>query len=140
VISQRHQFCIERGDIYLLRLGSTGNGQAIKQPVLVVQNDIGNRYCNTIIVVPLYPHLQLKRLLLGVTLPAGGGIGLAADHIALFTQIRTVDRSFFSRDNYLGRPDEATMHKIDEAIKLSLGLSTVQRLQTKQQQQHKWHW
>jgi len=138
VIVTRNGFYIERGDIFLLELGTDGSGKKIKQPVLVVQNDIGNRFCNSVIVVPLLPDLQLKRLLLGVLIKAGGGTGLAKDHIALFTQIRTVDKACFQRDNFLGQPDAQVMARVDEAIKLSLGLSTVQRLQTKQQLVQKW--
>jgi mRNA interferase MazF len=138
VITNRYEFYAERGDIYLLQLGSDSSGNKIKQSVLVIQNDIGNRYCSSIIVVPLYPNLELKKLLLGVLLPAGGSNGLATDHVALFTQIRTVERSYFRQDNFLGRPDAKTMLRVDEAIKLSLGLSTVQRIQVKQQMLHRW--
>ncbi|HHW41571.1 MAG TPA: type II toxin-antitoxin system PemK/MazF family toxin [Syntrophomonadaceae bacterium] len=137
VLSTKRGFCVERGDIYLLELGSDGCTK-VKQPVLVIQNDIGNRYCNSIIVVPLFPNLKLKNSMLGVVLKAGGSNGLATDHVALFTQIRTVDKSCFRRDNYLGRPDAATMLKVDEAIKLSLGLSAVQRLQARQKILQKW--
>lgn len=122
---------VERGDIYLLDLG-------VLQPVLVIQNDIGNRWCNTLIVVPLFPDLKLKKLMLGVVLEACGSNGLPQDHVALFSQIRTVDKQLFHKDNYLGRPSAAEMERVDQAIKLSLGLSTVQRLQTRQQAWRKW--
>lgn len=138
MIVTRDGFYIERGDIFLIELGTDGNGEKIRQPVLVIQNDIGNRFCNSVIVVPLYPNLQLKHLLLGVVLEAGGGVGLATDHVALFTQIRTVDKACFRKDNFLGHPDAQVMARVDEAIKLSLGLSTIQRLQTRQQLFQKW--
>lgn len=138
VKSREHDFCVERGGIYLLVLSEGSDGVLIKQPVLAIQNDIGNRYCNSIIVVPLFPDLQLKHLLLGVLLEAGGSNGLATDHVALFTQIRTVGKSCFHKDNYLGHPDDKTMQRVDEAIKLSLGLSTVQRIQSKQHLLQRW--
>jgi mRNA interferase MazF len=137
VIVEGNGFTIERGDIYLIELNGAA-GEKIRQPVLVIQNDVGNRFCQSVIVVPLFPNLRLKHLLLGVMIKAGGGNGLATDHIALFTQIRTIDKSFFHRDNYLGQLDRMVMRRVDEAIKLSLGLSTVQRLQTKQQLSKKW--
>lgn len=132
----RSRILVERGDIYLLELGRDDG--MVRQPVLVIQNDIGNHYCNSVIVVPLLPKLQLKNLLLGVQLAAGGSNGLATNHVAIFTQIRTVDKSLFKRDNYIGRPSVEEMDRVDEAIKLSLGLSTVQRLQTKQRLFKKW--
>lgn len=134
MIPTKKGFLIERGDIFLLNLGSNENGREIDQPVLVIQNDIGNRFCNSIIVVPLFPNLQLKKVLLGVLLKAGNKTGLTLDHVALFTQIRTVDKSCFQRDKFLGRPDSGVMARVDEVIKLSLGLSTLQHIQTKQMQ------
>jgi mRNA interferase MazF len=137
VIRVQRDFAIERGDIYLLEFDGSDE-IPIKQSVLVIQNDIGNRFCQSVIVVPLFPNLQLKHLLLGVLVKAGGGNGLPTDHVALFTQIRTIDRSLFNRDNYLGQADRRVMRRADEAIKLSLGLSTVQSLQSKQQLRKKW--
>ncbi|MGB9791220.1 MAG: type II toxin-antitoxin system PemK/MazF family toxin [Thermacetogeniaceae bacterium] len=134
---RRGSFCVERGDIYLLEF-EVDRGKKIKQPVLVIQNDIGNRYCDSTIVVPLFSPSKLGNTLLGVLLKAGGSNGLARDHMALFTQIRTVDKSQLRMDNYLGYVDAETMKRVDEAIKLSLGLSTVQRLQTKQKVFQRW--
>lgn len=132
------RFMIERGDIYLIELAATASSKKGQQPVLVIQNDIGNLYCHSVIVVPLFSDLRLKRTLLGVMLKAGGANGLARDHIALFTQIRTIDKALLGRDNYLGQADNNEMQRVDEAIKLSLGLSTVQRLQAKQMLRRKW--
>ena len=99
----KESFLIERGDIYLLEIGGE---ERTKQPVLVIQNDIGNRFYRSIIVVPLLPNLRLKHLLLGVLLTAGGGNGLPTDHVALLSQIMTVDKSYFRKDNFMGRPDD----------------------------------
>lgn len=137
MLLRRSGFCVERGDIYLLELDIDGV-KGVKQPVLVIQNDIGNRYCESTIVVPLFPGHSLKSSLLGVVLKAGGSNGLARDHVALFTQIRTVDKSRLRMDNYLGYLDTEAMLKVDEAIRLSLGLSTLQRLENKQKIMQKW--
>jgi mRNA interferase MazF len=84
------------------------------------------------------PNLRLKNLLLGVLLTAGGSNGLPADHLALLSQIMTVDKSYFRKDNFMGRPDDKVLGRVDEAIKLSLGLSTIQHLETKQKLLRKW--
>jgi mRNA interferase MazF len=131
----KERFLIERGDIYLLEIGGE---ERRKQSVLVIQNDIGNRFYRSIIVVPLLPNLRLKNLLLGVLLTAGGGNGLPTDHVALLSQIMTVDKSYFRKDNFMGRPDDRVLERVDEAIKLSLGLSTIQHLETKQNLLRKW--
>ncbi len=161
--SDGDSFLIERGDIYLLevdarceharcqagepplesgRSGEPAGHPAVtgqkRQPVLVIQNDVGNRFCNTVIVVPLLPNLRLRRLLLGVLLRTGGGNGLPIDHVALCSQIITVDKSCFRKDNFVGRPDDAAMKQVDEAIKLSLGLSTIQQLETRQKLMRRW--
>lgn len=132
------RFIIERGDIYLIELTTADSSKGVKRPVLVIQNDIGNLYCNSVIIVPLFLNVSLKKMLLAVEIKAGGGNGLARDHIAPFTQIRTIDKTLLDRKNYLGQIDKGVMKRVDEAIKLSLGLSTVQRLQAKQQLRRKW--
>lgn len=153
-------FFIERGDIYLLDVDTGRCGRPVdvrpvderpqeterrpggrergRQPVLVIQNDVGNRFGASVIVVPLLPGLRLKNTLLGVLLTSGGGNGLPEDSVALFSQIMTVDKSLFRRDNFMGRPDDEALRRVDEAIKLSLGLSTIQRLETKQKLLRKW--
>lgn len=122
----------------MVELTGAGGNKGTKRPVLVIQNDIGNLYCNSVIVVPLFPNSRLKKMLLVVEIKAGGGNGLAMDHIAPFTQIRTIDKSMLDKDHYLGQADKNVMQRVDEAIKLSLGLSTVQSLQAKQQMRRKW--
>jgi mRNA interferase MazF len=134
----KESFIIERGDIYLLEIGDQDGQWRKKQPILVIQNDIGNRFGNSIIVVPLLPNPRLKNLLLGVLLTTGGSNGLPADHVALFSQIMTVDKSYFRKDNFMGRPDDKALERVDEAIRLSLGLSTIQHLETKQKLLRKW--
>lgn len=131
VIVNKRQVLIERGDIFEIEFGNDQSGEVIKQPVLVIQNDIGNRFCDTVIVVPLFPDLRLEGTLLGVLIKASSETGLTTDHVALFTQICTVAKKSFREETYLGRPEPDVMARVDEAIKLSLGLSTLQRLQTR---------
>ncbi|NLC77847.1 MAG: type II toxin-antitoxin system PemK/MazF family toxin [Clostridia bacterium] len=127
----RSRTLINRGDLFSLRLGTNEDGRDYYRPVLVVQNDIGNRYCNSVIVVPLSYKLRGKHLFFGVLIKSTPETGLLQDAVALLSQIRTVEKSCFSNDNYLGRVDRKTMEKIDECLSLSLGLSTLQKLQNR---------
>lgn len=119
---------IRRGDIYLVNLGDTNN-KNLTRPVLVIQNDIGNRYCPTIIVVPLLEDTKLKKLFISVLIKAEPRIGINQDYIALLSQVRTIDKSFFNQKNYLGHLDIKNMEKVDKALEISLGLSTLQKLE-----------
>ncbi len=122
---------IRRGDVYLVDLGTDSQGTKLRRPVLVIQNDIGNKFCSTIIVVPLTPAYKVKRLLFGVLMQRGGSTGLPSDHVALFSQIRTLGKDRFRVENFLGRADDRIIVQVDRAIQLSLGLSTLQQLQTR---------
>lgn len=66
------RFIIERGDIYLIELTTADSSKGVKRPVLVIQNDIGNLYCNSVIIVPLFLNVSLKKMLLAVEIKAGG--------------------------------------------------------------------
>ncbi|MGI6553725.1 MAG: type II toxin-antitoxin system PemK/MazF family toxin [Bacillota bacterium] len=122
---------IRRGDLFMVNLGMDRQGREILRPVLVIQNDIGNRFCNSVIVVPLSHTLRAKRLIFAVPINRNNQNGLQKDHVALFSQIRTLDKACFTNDNYLGRLSPETMQKVDTAIELSLGLSTLQKLQNR---------
>ncbi|KUO50636.1 MAG: hypothetical protein APF76_08290 [Desulfitibacter sp. BRH_c19] len=125
---------IRRGDIYIINLGCDSRGGTITRPVLVIQNDIGNRFCSTAIVVPLIPENLTKKLLFSITIKANYVTGLMKDHIAVFSQIRTVDKSWFTNDSYLGRLNEEDREQMDKAIELSLGLSTLQKLHNRKEE------
>lgn len=120
---------LRRGDIYIINLGCDSKGRVINRPVLVIQNDLGNRFCNSVIVVPLIPSDSVKKLLFSITIKANFVTGLMSEHEAIFSHIRTVDKSWFLNDCYLGRLNEEDRKKMDKAIELSLGLSTIQKLQ-----------
>lgn len=125
----RCKVLIKRGDLFSIQLGTNEDGRDYYRPVLVIQNDIGNRYCNSIIVVPLSYKLRAKHLFFGVLIKSTPQTGLIHDAVAVLSQIRTVEKSYFSNDNFLGRVDSQTMEKIDQCLALSLGLSTLQKLQ-----------
>ena len=108
-----------RGDIFTVDLEPTrGSEQGKVRPVVIIQNDVGNKYSPTVIVAAItsgeesvYP-VEVK-----VKSPEGG---LRKDSLVLLNQIRTVDKERLGR--YCGRLSPVTMQRVDEAIKISLGL------------------
>lgn len=110
-----------RGDIYYADLGSTiGCEQNGVRPILILQNNIGNRYSPTVIVAaitsshkkPLPTHVRIR-----------GVHSLSHKSLVLLEQIRTIDRSRL-RDR-IGKLDSECLSRVDEALKISVGLSPV---------------
>lgn len=109
---------IRRGQIYLAGLDPVvGSEQGGVRPVLVIQNDMGNRHANTVIVAPLTSRLK-SGLPTHVRLSAAGGLG--RDSTVMLEQIRTIDRSRLSR--LLGALSRSAMLRVNAAIEVSLGL------------------
>lgn len=111
---------IKRGDIFYVNLNPTkGSEQAGRRPVLVIQNNVGNEMAPTVIIAPLttkkfskvYPtNEQIKK----------GIANLKEDSVVLLSQIRTIDKNRLERK--IGSLPPDVMIKVDEAIKVSLGL------------------
>jgi mRNA interferase MazF len=113
---------IRRGDIFSVDFEPIrGSEQGKIRPALVIQNDVGNRHSPTIIVAPITSGEKAKfRVNVAIKVPEGG---LTNNSIILLNQIRTTDRSRFGR--YWGQVTLGTMRKVDEAIKISLGLDPI---------------
>ncbi len=112
-----------RGQIYYANLDPiVGHEQAGYRPVLIIQNDTGNAFSPTVIVAALATTLPPRPYPTEVRVPSGTA-GLKQDSAIRLDQIRTVDKSRLER--YLGQLDTTTMHRVDEAIKISLGLTPV---------------
>lgn len=110
---------ILRGDIYYADLGSTiGCEQNGIRPILILQNNIGNRYSPTIIVT-IITSSEKKPLPTHVKIP--GVHSLSNGSLVLLEQIRTIDRRRLRER--LGRLDSECLGRVDEALKISLGLS-----------------
>lgn len=111
---------IRRGDIFSVNFEPVrGSEQGKVRPALIIQNDVGNQYSPTIIVAPITSGDNAKfRVNVTMKQPEGG---LTNNSIILLNQIRTVDRSRLGR--YWGLALPQTMKKVDEAIKISLGLT-----------------
>lgn len=125
----KEQWRIKRGDIYNIVLGHDRQAKPLERPVLVVQNDIGNRLCGSVIVVPMTPLLHAGKVLFAITIPGNNATGLDKDYVALFSQIRTLDKERFGRENLLGHISVKLRQEINEALEISLGLSALQELE-----------
>lgn len=114
---------IRRGDIYYADLGKgEGSEQGGSRPVLVIQNNIGNKFSPTVIVAAITSSNGKTNIPTHVTLDASN-CGLPKNSIVLLEQIRTIDKRRLS--DKIGRLDGRTMDYIDRSSKISLGLEDV---------------
>ena len=109
---------IKRGELYYADLSPVvGSEQGGIRPVLVVQNDTGNKYSPTVIAAAVTSKIHKARLPTHIELPLG--FGLQKDSVILLEQIRTIDkRRLMSR---IGCLPPATMSRVNRAILISLG-------------------
>ena len=115
---------VKRGDIYYADLSPVvGSEQGGVRPVLIVQNDTGNRYSPTVIAAAITSQTNKAKLPTHITL-AAHSYGLPRDSVVLLEQIRTLDKRRLRE--HMGRVDNAVMEKIDAAIAVSFGLPTAQ--------------
>ena len=113
---------IRRGDIFYADLSPVvGSEQGGIRPVLIVQNDVGNRFSPTVIAAAITSQKDKARLPTHIQLNSTGS-GLAKDSIVLLEQIRTIDKRRLKE--HMGRLDEAQMQRVDNAIAVSFGLHT----------------
>ena len=110
---------IKRGDIFYADLSPVvGSEQGGIRPILVLQNDVGNRYSPTIIAGAITSQLMKARLPTHVEVTSGS-LGLPRDSVILLEQIRTLDKRRLKTK--LGSLDEQTMNRVNKAILISLG-------------------
>lgn len=111
---------IKRGEIYLADLSPVyGSEQGGIRPVLVVQNDIGNKYSPTVIVVAITSKLHKAKLPTHIELKNSAG-DLEKDSILLCEQIRTIDK--LRLKDKIGELDTGLMKRVNRAIAVSLAL------------------
>ncbi len=111
---------VRRGDIYYADLSPVvGSEQGGLRPVLIIQNDVGNRYSPTVIAAAITSRMSKTKLPTHIDVYAERA-GLARDSIVLLEQLRTLDKRRLRER--LGHLDEEMMHEIDTAIAVSLGL------------------
>lgn len=106
--------------MYYADLGEVvGSEQGGIRPIIVIQNDVGNKYSPTIICACLTSQFNKAKLPVHVELSAER-IGLPKDSVILLEQIRTLDKRRLKE--YLGNLDEVEMMAVDNAIMISVGL------------------
>lgn len=111
---------IKRGDIYYADLSPViGSEQGGLRPVLIVQNDVGNKYSPTVIAAAITSRVSKAKLPTHIDV-VGEDTGLAKDSIILLEQIRTIDKKRLKEK--MGHLDEGTMSSVNNAIEVSFGL------------------
>lgn len=111
---------VKRGDIFYADLSPVvGSEQGGTRPVLIVQNDTGNRHSPTVIAAAITSQTGKARLPTHINI-AGGSVGLSKDSVILLEQIRTIDKRRLRE--HMGRLDEQQMSMVDNAIAVSFGL------------------
>ena len=112
---------IKRGDIYYADLSPViGSEQGGLRPVLIVQNDVGNKYSPTVIAAAITSQINKTKLPTHIELYAEN-FGLAKNSVILLEQIRTIDKRRLKEK--MGHLDDGLMDKVNDAISISFGLS-----------------
>ncbi|HHT63127.1 MAG: type II toxin-antitoxin system PemK/MazF family toxin [Bacillota bacterium] len=111
---------VRRGEIFFAELNPVqGSEQGGTRPVLVVQNDIGNQYSPTTIVVAITSQINKAKLPTHVELPKEK-TGLDKDSVILAEQVRTIDKSRLQHK--VAVLSDEIMHRVNKALEISLGL------------------
>ena len=113
---------VKRGDIYYADLSPVvGSEQGGIRPVLIVQNDVGNKYSPTVIAAAITIQKDKSKLPTHIAL-ASHECGLSKDSVVLLEQVRTIDKRRLKEK--MGKLDTASMMQIDQALSISFGLHT----------------
>ncbi|MBE4909666.1 type II toxin-antitoxin system endoribonuclease NdoA [Cytobacillus suaedae] len=111
---------VKRGDVYFADLSPVvGSEQGGVRPVLVIQNDIGNRFSPTVIVAAITAQIQKAKLPTHVEIDAER-YGFERDSVILLEQVRTIDKQRLT--DKITHLDDEMMDRVDEALQISLGL------------------
>lgn len=112
---------IKRGDIFYADLSPVvGSEQGGLRPVLIIQNDIGNRYSPTVIAAAITSRMGKTHLPTHIDVYAEK-VGLAKDSVILLEQVRTLDKKRLKEK--MGHLDDNLMNEVNTAIAVSFGLS-----------------
>ena len=111
---------VKRGDIYYADLSPVvGSEQGGIRPVLVIQNDIGNKYSPTVIAAAIKSQINKAKMPTHIEL-AAKDYGLNKDSVILLEQIRTIDKRRLREK--IGRIDDGLMASVNNALSISFGL------------------
>lgn len=116
---------IKRGDIYYADLSPVvGSEQGGVRPVLIIQNDVGNKYSPTVIAAAITSRMGKNKLPTHIDIYADR-VGLQKDSVVLLEQVRTIDKKRLGEK--MGHLDDMTMTAVDDAMAISLGLHYTDR-------------
>lgn len=111
---------VRRGDIFYADLSPViGSEQGGVRPVLVIQNDVGNKYSPTVIVAAITSQINKAKLPTHIEI-LSEDYGLSKDSVILLEQVRTVDKKRLKEK--IGRLDDEQMDLVNDALIISLGL------------------
>lgn len=111
---------VKRGDIFYADLSPVvGSEQGGVRPVLIVQNDVGNKYSPTVIAAAITSQINKAKLPTHIEITSQE-YGLAKDSVILLEQIRTIDKKRLKEK--IGHLDDELMEKVNEALSVSFGL------------------
>ncbi len=115
---------IRRGDIYYADLSPViGSEQGGVRPVLIVQNDMGNKHSPTVIAAAITSRMGKNRLPTHIDINAER-VGLAKDSVVLLEQVRTIDKRRLGEK--MGHLDDETMTQVNDALSVSFGLGSAE--------------
>ena len=111
---------VKKGDIFYADLSPVvGSEQGGIRPVLIIQNDIGNKYSPTVIAAAITSQTNKTKLPTHIEINSEG-LGLSKNSVILAEQIRTIDKSRLKEK--IGHIDDKVMGKVNSALGVSFGL------------------
>ena len=114
------KFKVKRGDVFYANLNPVvGSEQGGTRPVLIIQNDIGNKYSPTVIVAAITSRINKAKLPTHVEIPANY-TNLDKDSVILLEQIRTIDKKRLQR--HIAHLEEDVIEDVNTSLEISLGL------------------
>ncbi len=112
---------VKRGDIFYADLSPViGSEQGGTRPVLIVQNDVGNKFSPTVIIAAITSQINKAKLPTHIEISANE-FGLLKDSVILLEQVRTIDKKRLKEK--IGRLDDTLIAKVDEALGISFGIT-----------------
>lgn len=111
---------VKRGDIYYADLSPVvGSEQGGVRPVLVIQNDVGNRHSPTVICAAITSQINKAKLPTHIELDSKK-YSLVKDSVILLEQVRTIDKARLKER--IGHLEKVTMDRVDKSLQISVGL------------------
>ena len=111
---------VKRGEIYYADLSPVvGSEQGGIRPVLIVQNDVGNKHSPTVIAAAITSKQEKSQLPTHISVSASS-CGLAKDSVVLLEQVRTLDKRRLKER--MGELDSGSMQQVNDALSVSFGL------------------